>query len=196
MARFPLPRLAVVALLAFGTAHTLAQPKEEPAPPLPAEYSDQARRAYTLGLGEARDLIAAGRLDEAIAKLDELSKERPREAQARFLKAVAQADAGRTDDATATLRALTADFPELPEPRNNLAVIYAAQGNYPMARAELELALATAPDYAIARENLGDVYARMAAAQYERAAALDKTNRSAAQKLKLVRELFADSTPR
>ena len=86
--------------------------------------------------------------------------------------------------------------PELPEPRNNLAVIYAAQGNYPMARAELELALATAPDYAIARENLGDVYARMAAAQYERAAALDKTNRSAAQKLKLVRELFADSTPR
>ncbi|HEX4885175.1 MAG TPA: tetratricopeptide repeat protein, partial [Casimicrobiaceae bacterium] len=75
----------------------------------------------------------------------------------------------------------------------NLAVIYAAQGNYAMARAELELAIAAAPDYATARENLGDVYARMAALEYERAAALDKAAAGAARKLKQVRELFAAS---
>ena len=55
-------------------------------------------------------------------------------------------------------------------------MLYAAQGNYAMARTELELAIAAAPDYAVAHENLGDVYARMAALQYERAAALDKTS--------------------
>lgn len=184
-------RLALAGAIALAVAPALAQPKEEPAPPLPAEYSDEARRAYAKGLAEARDLIAAKRYEDAIARLDKLAIERPREAQARFLKAVAQADAGRTEDATATLRALAADFPELPEPRNNLAVIYAAQGNYPLARAELELALAAAPDYAVARENLGDVYARMAAAEYERAASLDKANATAARKLKQVRDLLA-----
>jgi Flp pilus assembly protein TadD len=185
-----LPRLIAAALLC-AAVHAHAQPKEDPAPPLPAEYSDEARRAYSRGLAQARELIEQKRWTEAIARLDELAKERPREAQARFLKAVAQSESGRTADATATLMALAADYPELPEPRNNLAVIYAAQGNYPMARAELELALAAAPDYAVARENLGDVYARMAALEYERAASLDKSNRSAAQKLKLVRDLLA-----
>jgi Flp pilus assembly protein TadD len=185
------PAFRFLAVLAFAlvASGAAAQPKEEPAPPLPAEYSDEARRAYARGLAEARELIVAKRFDDAIAKLDALSAGRPREAQARFLKAVAQSDAGRADDARATLLALAADFPELPEPRNNLAVLYAAQGNYAMARTELELAIAAAPDYAVAHENLGDVYARMAALQYERAASLDKTS-GAARKLKQVRELF------
>ena len=180
--------LAASASIAQGGANV-----DPPAPPLPAEFSDEARRAYATGLGEARRLIDAKRYDEAITRLDALSQARPREAQARFLKAVAQSDGGRAQDAVATLRALVADFPELPEPRNNLAVIYAAQGNYPLARQELELAIAAAPDYAIAHENLGDVYARLAAAQYERALALDKTNRGIPQKLKLARDLLASS---
>jgi Flp pilus assembly protein TadD len=184
----------LVAAFCLAALPALAQPKDEPAPQLPAEYSDEARRGYARGLAEARDLIASKRYDEAIARLERLSQERPREAQARFLKAVALADAGRTAEATAMLQALAADFPELPEPRNNLAVIYATQGNYAMARVELELALAAAPDYAIARENLGDVYARMAAAEYERAAALDKSAASAARKLQQVRDLLAAST--
>lgn len=190
MSRPVLPRLLAAALI-FAATYALAQPKEEPPPPLPAEYSEEARREYARGLAQARELIEAQRWNEAIARLDELAKQRPREAQARFLKSVAQAEAGRSSDAAATLLALAADFPELPEPRNNLAVLYASQGNYAMARAELELALAAAPDYAVARENLGDVYARMAALEYERAAALDKTSRSVAHKLKAVRELLA-----
>ena len=190
----PLVRFAASAMFALGAASALAQASantDPPAPPLPAEYTEEARRAYTQDLNEARKLLDAKRYDDALAKLDALSQSRPREAQARFLKAVAQSDLGRSQDAAATLRALVADFPELPEPRNNLAVLYAAQGNFSLARQELELALAAAPDYAVAHENLGDVYTRLAAAEYERAVALDKANRTAPQKLKLARELLA-----
>jgi Flp pilus assembly protein TadD len=194
----PLPPARLLVAVVFATVASLAraQPASpaEPLPtPLPSEYSDEARRSYAQGLVEARRLLDAKNYDEAIARLDALSQARPREAQARFLKAVAQAEAGRSADAVTTLRALASDFPELPEPRNNLAVLYAAQGNYALAREELELAIAAAPDYAIAHENLGDVYARLAAAQYERAAALDRANRSATQKLKLARDLIASS---
>ena len=47
------------------------------------------------------------------------------------------------------------------------------------------------PDYPVAHENLGDIYTRLAGAEYERALALDKTNKSAQAKLTLVRELYA-----
>ncbi|HVF64907.1 MAG TPA: tetratricopeptide repeat protein [Casimicrobiaceae bacterium] len=191
-------RLALALPLAFATSIALAQGArnvDPPAPPLPPEYTDEARRAYTQGLGEARKLLEARRYDEAIVRLDRLSKERPREAQARFLMAVAQSDVGRPQEAVATLRALVADFPELPEPRNNLAVLYAAQGNYPLARQELELAIAAAPDYALAHENLGDVYARLAIAEYERALAIDKSSKTVPRKLKAARELVVVSAP-
>jgi len=204
----PPRRLLFLPLLAFallvvafalsvpaGDARAQAKPPAEPPPtPLPAEYTDEARRAYATGLAEARKLIADKQYDEAIKRLDTLSTIRPREAQARFLKAVAQADSGKTADAIAALRALSADFPELPEPRNNLAVLYAAQGNYLLARDELQLAIAAAPDYAVAHDNLGDVYVRLAIDHYARAAALDKNPRTQA-KLKLARELIAPPAP-
>ena len=192
------PRLRpfVATLAAFAALPAFAQSSrniDPPAPPLPAEYTDEARRSYAKELNDARALLEAKRYDEAISRLAVLSRERPREAQARFLMAVAESDSGRTQEAMSTLRALLADFPELPEPRNNLAVLYAGQGNYPLARQELELAIAAAPDYAIAHENLGDVYARLALSEYERAAALDKASRTLAPKLKLARELLGAS---
>ena len=88
-------------------------------------------------------------------------------------------------------REIAADFPEMPEPHNNLAVLYSRKGDLALARDELLRAVATAPDYAVARENLGDVYARLAAEQYDQAATLDKRNKSAAAKLKLVRDATA-----
>jgi Flp pilus assembly protein TadD len=97
---------------------------------------------------------------------------------------------GETDAAIATFRALTEDYPELPEPYNNLAVLYAQKGDYNGARVALETALAAAPDFAMARENLGDIYARLAAANYDRAAALDRGNKTAPAKLLLVRQLL------
>jgi Flp pilus assembly protein TadD len=125
---------------------------------------------------------------DATAALDRLIAERPREPQARFLKGVALTDEGRTEEAMDVFRTLLADFPELPEPRNNLAVLYAQKGEYALARDELERAIQIAPDYAVAHENLGDVYARLASVEYEKTMALDKRNRTAAAKLKLIRE--------
>ena len=187
-----------VAVLALAATSALAQAPgasklpPEPAPtPLPAEFSDEARRAYAAGLKESRDLLAEKRYDAAIAKLETLSKERPREPQARFLKAVAESEAGKPDAALATLTALVADFPELPEVHNNLAVLHAARGNLDLAKTELELAIAASPEYAPAVENLGDVYVRLAARQYERAVALEKAKGNAPAKLKLVRDALA-----
>lgn len=146
------------------------------------------RRVYTQSLHEAKSLLEKKQYADATAALDRLIAERPREPQARFLKGIALTDEGKTDDAIAVFRALLADFPELPEPRNNLAVLYAQKGEYAQARDELELAVRTAPDYAVAHENLGDVYARLAQVEYEKTVALDKRNRTAAAKLKLIRE--------
>jgi len=160
-------------------------------PPIvdPRVMSDKDRKAYAETLREARTLVDQKHYDQAIAKLDPLIAQHPREPQARFMKGLAQSDAGRTDAAIATFTALLADFPELPEPRNNLAVLYAQKGEYAQARDQLELALQAAPDYAVAHENLADVYARLAATHYARAAELDKHNKTAQAKLKVVRDV-------
>ena len=152
------------------------------------EISEAARKAYAASMRDARALLTQKKYDDAIAKLDQLASERPREPQARFLKAVALTDQKKPDAAIAAYRALVADFPEMPEPHNNLAVLYAQKGELALARDELLLAIATAPDYALAHENLGDVYAQLAAEQYERAASIDKRNKTAGAKLKTVRD--------
>ena len=152
------------------------------------EISEAARKAYAESMREARALLTQKKYDDAIAKLDQLASERPREPQARFLKAVALTDQKKADAAIASYRSLVADFPEMPEPHNNLAVLYAQKGELALARDELLLAIATAPDYALAHENLGDVYAQLAAEQYERAAGIDKRNKTAGAKLKTVRD--------
>jgi len=146
------------------------------------------RKAYTQALHEAKTLVDRKQYADATVKLDKLIAERPREPQARFLKGIALTDEGRTDDAIGVFQALLGEFPELPEPRNNLAVLYAQKGEYAQARDALERAIQVAPDYAVAHENLGDVYARLAALEYEKTLSLDKRNRTAAAKLKLIRE--------
>ena len=189
-------RLALALLLAAtlaGGHNATAQtdfPAAEPPANIPPELSDEARKAYSQGLKEVRDLIARKDYAAASARLDALLVQRPREAQARFLKGVVQTSRGETDAAVATFRALTEDYPELPEPYNNLAVLYAQKGDYNGARVALETAVAAAPDWAVARENLGDIYARLAATNYDRAAALDRNNKTAPAKLVLVRQLL------
>jgi len=174
----------------------LIAPAAAQAPPVvqdPRQMDEAQRKVYTQALREAHELLDRKQYADAIAKLDRLVAERPREPQARFLKGIALADDGNTDEAIAQFRGLLADFPELPEPRNNLAVLYAKKGEYALARDELERAVQSAPDYAVAHENLGDVYARLAQVEYEKTVALDKRNRSAAAKLKLIRETPAPS---
>jgi len=183
--------LAAVLLLAASVAALPVARAQEPAAVVPTELSEDARKAYNQGLREARDLMTKKDYAAASARIDALLAVRPREPQARFLKGVAQTETGQTAAAIATFRGLVEDYPELPEPYNNLAVIYAQKGDYENARIVLETAIRTAPDWPVAHENLGDVYARLAAAQYNRAATLDKGNKTAPAKLVLVRQLLA-----
>lgn len=160
-----------------------------------SDLSEEARKQYSAGLKEAGTLIKDRQLDAAKSKLDALIAQRPREPQARFLKGVVESELGHADAAMTIFRDLIADYPELPEPYNNLAVLLAQKGEYESARVALETAVRTAPNWAVARENLGDIYARLAAAEYERAAKLDRDNKTAPAKLTLVRNLFASGPP-
>jgi Flp pilus assembly protein TadD len=182
MLRFP--AILCVALLAYGACASAQDVRE---------LTEEARKHYSAELKEASALIKAREFAQAQAKLDALLAQRPREPQARFLLGIADTEQGKTDAAIAVFRALIEDYPELPEPYNNLAVLYAQRGEYESARVALETATRTAPDWAVAHENLGDIYVRLAAAQYDRAAKLDRDNRSAPAKLVLARELLAPS---
>jgi len=173
---------ALAAPLAFAQSDGITDPRE---------FSEADRKVYAQSLKDARTLIAEKKYPEAIEVLDKLHTQRPREPQARFLKGLALADSGKTDEAIATFQAVLGDYPELPEPHNNLAVLYAQKGQYGLARDELEAAISAAPDYVVAYENLGDIYARLAALNYEKAAARDARNRTAPAKLKLVREVLS-----
>jgi Flp pilus assembly protein TadD len=159
------------------------------------DITPEQRTAYYKGLDEARKLINGKQWTSAAERLDKLLAERPREAQARFLKGVVQTEQGKTEEAMHTFEDLIADYPEIPEPYNNLAVIYAQKGELENARVTLELAVKTAPNWAVAQENLGDIYARIAAEHYGRAVTLDKTSKSAAAKLALARQLATTSAP-
>ena len=189
----PAFRAALVLALALATPLPVlgAAPAQDPVAVVPAELSADARKAYMQGLREARELLTRKEYAAAIVRLDALLATRPREPQARFLKGVAQTEQGQSAAAIATFRGLVEDYPELPEPYNNLAVLYAQKGDYDNARSVLETAVRAAPDWAVAHENLGDVYARLAAAEYNRAAALDKANKTAPAKLVLARQLLA-----
>jgi len=186
MSPSPIPRFAALALFACLATASCAQ--SPPATQDPRQMDEAERKVYTQALHEAKTLVDRKQYADATVKLDKLIAERPREPQARFLKGIALTDEGRTDDAIGVFQALLGEFPELPEPRNNLAVLYAQKGEYAQARDALERAIQVAPDYAVAHENLGDVYARLAALEYEKTLSLDKRNRTAAAKLKLIRE--------
>jgi tetratricopeptide (TPR) repeat protein len=184
----PILVAALVALL----IPALATAQAPPPPPTSVTTGPPPRTpGLSPELAEASRQIRDGEYVSALAKIDAVLSTDAKNPQARFLKGVVQTDQAETDAAVATFQGLIEDYPELPEPYNNLAVIWAQQGQYEKARRALELALVTRPDYAIAHENLGDVYTRLASMEYDRAIAIDKTNKSAQTKLALVRELFA-----
>jgi len=148
-----------------------------------------AAPAFGDELQEAHQLLKAGQRQQALERVNKALSAKPRDPQARFLKAVILTEQGNTREAIEIFTKLTQDFPELPEPYNNLAVIHAAQGQYEKARAALEQSIRTHPSYATAYENLGDVYAKLASQAYDKALQLDKTNTGAQNKLSLVREI-------
>lgn len=146
--------------------------------------------AYADDYGDVSQLAHAGKLNEAMVKVDSYLAAKPADPQMRFLKGVIQRNLGKQAEAIATFTKLTEDYPELPEPYNNLAVLYAGQNQFDKARAALEMAIRTNPSYATAHENLGDIYARLASQAYNKALQLDGANAAVPPKLALIRELF------
>ena len=144
-------------------------------------------------LAQANQLHKQGQLERALDRINAYLSGRPKDARGRFLKGVILTEQKKPGEAIKVFTELTSDYPELPEPYNNLAVIYAAQGEYVKARAALEGAIRVHPSYAAAHENLGDIYAQMAAQAYDKAAKLDRNNKTAPIKLNLVKELFSKS---
>jgi colicin import membrane protein len=137
---------------------------------------------------EVARLLRERKPAEALTRADARLKENPRDAQVRFMRAVALTDLKRTDEAIAAFEAMNQEFPELPEPYNNLAVLLAAQGRYEQARGLLLRSLDAQPGYTTALENLGDLYIAMAADAYQRANSRNPNDRVLQAKLALARE--------
>ncbi|WP_454720757.1 MULTISPECIES: tetratricopeptide repeat protein [Cupriavidus] len=123
-------------------------------------------RSADPGMAAAEKAAAQKRYDEAIDGFDRVLATNPRNAQARFERAWALAQAGREDEAIAALSAMAQDFPELPEPHNNLALLYAKRGDLKRAEAELLAAVEVRPGFSVGYANLGDVYRRLAENAY------------------------------
>lgn len=145
---------------------------------------------------DVAQLTRDGKYAEALSKADTFLASKPRDAQMRFLKGVAQKDAGKTAEAISTFSKLSEEFPDLPEPLNNLAVLYANQNQFDKAKLALEMALKTNAGYATAYENLGDVYAKLSSQAYNKALQIEGTNPAITPKLAMVRQLFNSSNGR
>jgi Tfp pilus assembly protein PilF len=148
--------------------------------------------AYADDIQDANRLFKEGQHSQALDKVNGYLANKPKDAQARFLKGLIFTEQGRSKDAIKIFSGLTDDYPNLPEPYNNLAVLYASQGQYEKAKMELEMAIRTHPSYAIAHDNLGDIYAKMASDAYDRALQLDNHNTSTQTKLVMINDLFRD----
>jgi len=149
--------------------------------------------SFAAGADEIQDinkLFKQGKQEQALGRVNAYLVNKPKDAQARFLKGLILTEQDKTSDAIRVFSDLTEDFPELPEPYNNLAVLYASQGQYDKARIALEMAIRTHPSYATAHENLGDIYAKMASQAYDRALQLDHGNASTQTKLAMVKDIF------
>ena len=152
-----------------------------------------SQAVYADDVQDANKLFKQGQHSQALDKVNGVLSNKPKDAQARFLKGLILTEQGKTGDAIKIFSALTEDYPELPEPYNNLAVLYASQGQYDKAKQSLEMAIRTHPSYATAHENLGDIYAKMASQAYDRALQLDRSNTTTKTKLSMIQDLFSTS---
>jgi tetratricopeptide (TPR) repeat protein len=170
---------AVFSAAAWAQSMPTAVPVDPTAKTVPAEPT---------AADEVARLLRERKPEDAIKRADAELAKNPRNAQVRFMRAVALTDLKRTAEAIAAFEALNAEFPELPEPYNNLAVLLAADGKYEPARVLLLRSLDAQPGYTTALENLGDLYIAMAADAYQRANARNPNDRVVQAKLALARD--------
>lgn len=176
--------LAMLAALAAQPAAAQNGPLSLTPPPAPAT----GPTSKDPGMAPAEKALREKRYSDAVAAFDRVLATNPRNAQARFERGWALAQAGREDEAMRAFAEMAQDFPELPEPHNNLALLYAKRGDLKRAESELQLAIEARPDFAIAYTNLGDVYRRMAEQAYSNALRRNPGDTRAADALRHVRE--------
>lgn len=126
----------------------------------------------------------------ALEKIKKRLRKTPDEPRLLFYKGVTEAKLNQIDNAIKTYNDLINKYPNLPEPYNNLAVIYAERQELDLAKDTLEKAIKTNSSYSVAHINLGDIYTQMATNAYNMAFEIDKDNKIARNKLKLITELF------
>ncbi len=135
-------------------------------------------------------MAAAGKWGMALERVDQLLKENPDDAQARFLKGTLLVKQGNLKAAGKVFSAMAVDYPRLPQIYNNLAAIYAAQGNYEKARQMLSKAVTTDPDYVQGQLNLAKLYLQLAADAYDRASKVRPNDKNLQQRLQLLRAML------
>jgi tetratricopeptide (TPR) repeat protein len=139
---------------------------------------------------ELRAMLARGDAQAALALAQTAAAARPRDAQLRFLQAVALMDLKRDDEALALFTRLSQEYPELPDPQNNIALLHARVGRLDQARQALEAALRSDPSHRLARTNLGQVYLMLAVQTWEMAAAVAPLEPALQRRLEAVRVLL------
>ncbi len=140
---------------------------------------------------EVASLLAAGRMADALQRTEQALLVTPRDAQARFIRAVVLMDLGRDAEALETFTRLSQEFPELPEPLNNIGLLHARAGRLDAARAALESALRNEPGHRAARANLAEVHLMLAVAAWEQLGQAAPLDARLARRLEAVRALLA-----
>lgn len=140
---------------------------------------------------EVRKLLRRAKYEQALVIVQKNVTLNPRDPQMRFWEGYIYEQLGQPKLAKPIYLALTQEHPELAEPHNNLGVLLAAEGNYGEARQMFEQALRANPRHALAQENLGDVLLQLARQAYQRAIAIDGSQRSAAKKIELLKPAAA-----
>jgi len=137
-----------------------------------------------------QELLRRGQADVALRAADDELTRQPRNAELRFLRAVALMDLQRNSEAAQAFTALAEEYPELPDPWNNLALLHVRAGQPELARQALETALRNDPTHRTARLNLGEVYLMLAAQSWETAARLSVLEPAWTRRLQAVRDLL------
>jgi Flp pilus assembly protein TadD len=118
---------------------------------------------------EAWDLLAAGKRDQAIHLLREITVRNPRDADARLLLGSVLAEAGERAEAIAQLQEAVRLRPDSAEAHHALGEAFQGFGEKKAARTEFEKTVRLDPGFAPARVNLGALLVE--AGEFEAAAA-------------------------
>jgi len=149
-----------------------------------------AAPAWADEVSELRAMLARGEAEAALKRAQAASAAQPRDAQLRFLQAVALMDLQRDDEALALFTRLSQEYPELPDPQNNIALLHARAGRLEQARQALETALRNDPSHRLSRTNLGQVYLMLAVQAWEQAATGGPLEPALQRRLEAVRALL------